>query len=353
MHGPTPEMRMSMNSPRSPETDTENDEGLTFSIRFIYEYIFRSWREISIAAIILILGATAYAYVSDKQYSISGTITQTDLSDVVQPSVGGSLSLALLSNATKQSQPISDYLIMITSPEIDGELMRHPEFISILFNTAYTQDPKRPGTWIHKSSMGFLVKQMFCNLFSISCPATLTPVQVGVAVDKKLTISPTAMPDQGVLSPIGASSSYDISFVGKDPANALRLLQFLHDATNHAIQQKDIVFAANVERSLTQRIQHIDSNDAREQMITVLSDQERKLAILTAAKIDYAARWVVAPTVSSWPAKPNLPLLYAVAVLGSIFAGCLVRFFILRMTTQNPGTRLRTSKADDRVLLPR
>lgn len=342
-----------MDSPRSPGTGIEKDEGVTFSIRFIYEYIFGARREILVATLILMLGATAFAYLSDKQYTISGTISQTDLSDVIQPSPGDSLSLTLLTNATKQSQPINDYLIMITSPEIDSLLMQHPEFISILFNSAYAQDPKKPGTWIHNPSTSFLIKQMFCNLFSINCPAALTAVQISNIVGNRLTISPTAMPDQGVLSPIGASSSYDISFVGKDPENALRLVRFLHDATNHAIQQRDIAFAANVENSLNQRIQHIDSNDAREQMITVLSDQERKLAILTAAKIDYAARWLVAPTVSSWPAKPNLPLLYAAAILGSIFAGCFIHFFILRAKSQRFGKRLAKNNIDDHALSPR
>lgn len=319
--------------------DLVTNESVTFSIKFLYEYIFASRREIFMSAILLILGTSFYVASADKQYAIRGTINQTDLSDVIQPSIIGNVPLALLAGAANQSQPINNYLIMITSPGIDAELMRDPHFIPILFKDSYTRDPNKPGVWTHVPSIAFTIKKKFCDLLFLECPSVLSAVQVSQRLSDRLSISPTVMPDQSVLSPIGSNSSYDISFVGKDPATSLRLLESLHNATNAAIQNRDIVFATEVERNLSKRIRLIDNNDAREQMINVLSDQERKLAVLTAAKLDYAARWIVAPTVSNWPVKPNLPLLYALALLGSILVGCLARFSTDQIRLYSSGTR--------------
>lgn len=326
------------------EREAVTNGGITYSIKFLYEYIFSARREIFVSAFLLVFGATVYVALADKQYSIRGTISQTDLSDVVQPSVVGNIPLALLAGSTNQSQPINDYLIMITSPEIGAELMRDPSFIPILFGDTYTRDPDRPALWIHAPGVAFEVKKILCGLISVRCSSALSAVQVSERLSDRLSISPTAMPNQSVLSPLGSSSSYDISFVGKDPATSLRLLNFLHNATNSAIQQRSIVFATDVERSLSERIRHIDNNDAREQMINVLSDQEKKLAVLTAAKLDFAARWIIAPTISNWPTKPNLPFLYALALLGSILVGCLARLLIDQINSRFSGSGLLSIK---------
>lgn len=323
-----------------PSTDNEptrfrTSDDITFSLGSVYEFLIAARKEIIFCATAFLIGITVYAYIADKQYQINATISQTDLSDVVPPTIEGGLAMSLLANAANQSQPINDYLIMILSPEIDKLLMDDKRFIPILFNDTYQPDPSKKGVWVHSPSLSFSIKKAFCTIFAIQCPLYLTPTQVSKRLSQHLSISPTVMPDQGVLSPIGSNSSYDIVFIGKDPATSLALLTFLHNATNRAIQRRDITFAMKVEKSLLARIANIGSNDAREQMIMVLSGQEKKLAVLTAATLDYAAKWVVPPSISTWPVKPNLVLLYAVGAVASLIAGGLLHLLMARRFSPN------------------
>jgi hypothetical protein len=90
------------------------------------------------------------------------------------------------------------------------------------------------------------------------------------------------------------------------------------------IQAHEVAIARQLLASMDRRVGTIQNNDAKQAMIQILAAQERQVAVMTASKIDYAADWVLEPTVSAWPVKPNISLILGMDIVLSLAIGIFI-----------------------------
>jgi|GEM_PF-6691733 len=295
----------------------------TISYGGVFRYFMRGRKEFVICLVLFLLVATVAAILSEKEYLVEGTIKQTDLTDVLRPSQGMSGALGLLSAASNTNDRINSYISVITSPEVAEKLLSNSSYIDILFGGKWVRQGNST-EWKHRKGIGWTLKQNFCSAFQIECPDHLTALQVSQELGQHIALEPSSTITQGVLTSIGNTDTFDISLRGKNPRALLKMLEFLHDTANTRIQHSQIALATQVSENLDQRVGLIQNEEVRSQVISLLSTQEQKLAVLHAGGISYAAAWLVSPTVSAWPVRPNIPLFYILAFVGALATALII-----------------------------
>jgi hypothetical protein len=295
----------------------------TISYDRIFGYFRRGLKEIIACFILFAFVATLAAIFSDKEYLVQGTIKQTDLTDVMQPPQGMNGALGLLTAANNANDRINSYISILTSPEIAAQLLTHDDYIDILFDGKWVRQANS-AIWKHRQSISWMIRQGICRIFQIECSDVLSAQQISDELADRVTLEPSATITQGVLTSIGNTDTFDVTIRGKNPRALLSMLDFLHNTANRRIQQGQITLAERVADNLSRRIQHIENAEVREQVISVLSGQEQKLAVLHAGQISYAAAWLVSPTISPWPVRPNILLFYLLALVGAFAVGPVI-----------------------------
>lgn len=295
----------------------------TISYDRIFGYFRRALKEIIACFILFAFVATLAAIFSNKEYLVQGTIKQTDLTDVLQPPQGMSGALGLLTAANNANDRINSYISILTSPEIAAQLLTHDDYIDILFDGKWVRQANST-IWKHRQSISWMIRQGICRIFEIECSDVLSAQQISDELADRVTLEPSATITQGVLTSIGNTDTFDVTIRGKKPRALLNMLDFLHNTANRRIQQGQITLAERVANNLSRRVQHIENAEVREQVISVLSSQEQKLAVLHAGQISYAAAWLVRPTISPWPVRPNILLFYLLALVGAFAVGPVI-----------------------------
>lgn len=301
------------------KTDASTEEPV-ISYGRIWKTLFSARKEILVSIVALAVIATISGALMEKEYVAEGTVKQTDLTEILQPPDGLTGALGLLAAANGANDRINSYITTLTSPEIAEELLKYPEYIDILFG----DDWERVGNsavWKHRRSVGWALRNGLCSLFSIECVNHLTPLRVSEELTSRVTIEPSTTITQGVLTNIGNTDTFDVSIRGKNPQALLKLLNFIHEAANKRIQHVQTKLTETIAKNLDARIHQLDNTEVRQQIISLLSNQEERLAVLRAGQFNYAAAWLVRPTVSSWPVRPNMALLYVLAFVSAFIAG--------------------------------
>ena len=295
----------------------------TISYSRIFRVFWQSWVEILWCAAILLAVATAAAAVSQKEYLARATVRQSDLTPALQDVDGLGGALGMLANGGSLNARINAYVSLIASPEMGTALMEHDEFIDILFDDKWQRSGK---DWVHKPSLTWEARSAVCMVFQIECAQALSPLQVSDELAKRLTIEPSATVVQGVLTNIGNTDTYDLRLRGKNPPQLLAMLQFLHRAANERLQADRVATSQRMVDSIADDVEATRNEASQQQLIGILTTEQKKLAILRSGYIGYAADWLVQPTLAPWPVRPNILLYYTLALIAAVGCGPAVQW---------------------------
>ncbi len=291
-----------------------------------FTFIIQAWREILLTSFFFISISTILIAIADKEYLVQGTIKQTDLTNILQTQTNMGGALALLAPTNNINDRINSYISLLVSPEIANSLIKKDEYMDILFNQKWRRESKNKNAWIRSDSFAWKFQRSLCLVFDIRCLDKLSALQISDELKKRINIEPSKTLTQGVLTSIANTDTFDISLRGKNPTDLIEMLIFLHDTTNKTIQSKQRSLSNRVISNLYYRVENIENTDVRAQVISVISREEQKLAILEAGHIDYGATWLISPTTSNWPAKPNIFLYYVLSLAMAVILGPLLKY---------------------------
>ena len=257
-------------------------------------------------------GALGFLAVAVPTYTVTMRVMPGNSSSLKSLSGAKSMGASLLLGTSTGSLEFQHYLVALRTVAASRALMVDPEISRVIFTKQWDAHANRfrPIHGLGLRLLAFLDPAAGFQAGYMPSAVTLRKV-----LDDAVVVTAAATD----------ADTDEISVRWRDPKFAIKLLMDLHTAANEIVRENDAENARKMVDYLQQQLRGMTVGDERAALISLLVEQEKKLA-LAQPGMPYAAVILDPPTASDLPTFPKPALILAI---GGVFGAGVGLLYLL------------------------